>query len=119
MRILLIGGTGFIGPFVAAELDRLGHQLAVFHRGTSNAPLSPPRIRTTTVRRKAATTFSPDTTHSTVRHIAGDRRRLGESAGELLAFAPEIVVDLILSSGTQARQLMELFSGVARRVVAA
>ena len=35
MRILLIGGTGFIGPFVVDALARSGHDIAVFHRGTN------------------------------------------------------------------------------------
>jgi len=35
MRILLVGGSGFIGPHVAAALERDGHDVVVFHRGRS------------------------------------------------------------------------------------
>ena len=38
MRALLIGGSGFIGPFVAAELVRSGHELAILHRGRTALP---------------------------------------------------------------------------------
>jgi nucleoside-diphosphate-sugar epimerase len=39
MRILLIGGTGFIGPYVARELADRGHDLTLFHRGQHESPL--------------------------------------------------------------------------------
>jgi nucleoside-diphosphate-sugar epimerase len=33
MRILVIGGTNFIGPPVIAKLHQLGHRITVYHRG--------------------------------------------------------------------------------------
>jgi nucleoside-diphosphate-sugar epimerase len=53
-----------------------------------------------------------------ITHIIGDRKRIDADAGQLRAFAPHIVVDLILSSGAQATAMMQVFAGVARRVVA-
>jgi len=50
--------------------------------------------------------------------MIGDRNRLPELAAELRALAPDVVIDLILSSGRQARDLMNVFRGVAARVVA-
>ena len=90
MRLLLVGGTGFIGPHVARTLEQQGHDVTVFHRGTT-------RFRN---------------------EVIGDRRRLGESADALRAVAPDVVVDLILSSGRQASELMQVFRGIAGRVVA-
>jgi len=90
MRVLLIGGSGFIGPHVAGALDRLGHEVVIFHRGKVPAP----------------------------REILGDRRKLTDHASALRAAAPDVVVDLILSSGTQARALMTVFRGASGRVVA-
>jgi len=96
MKILVIGGTGFIGSFVVRELERLGHEVAVLHRKMS-----------------AGNSAAP------TRHVIGNRRRLAESAHDIRDFAPTVVVDLILSSGTQARELMQVCHTVgARRVVA-
>jgi nucleoside-diphosphate-sugar epimerase len=39
MRILVIGGTGFIGPHLVRELSQMGHTVAVFHRGKTQAHL--------------------------------------------------------------------------------
>ena len=90
MRILLIGGSGFIGPHVARTLERHGHEVVVFHRGRTPA-----------------------------RHqIIGDRRALGDHAEALRSVASDVVVDLILSSGAQARELMRMFRGVTSRIVA-
>jgi nucleoside-diphosphate-sugar epimerase len=94
MRVLLIGGNGFIGPSVVNELVRAGHDIAILHRGRADGSAG-----------------------GTVTHILGDRRRLTECARQLLAFGPEVVIDLILSSGRQARELVALFRGHARRVV--
>jgi nucleoside-diphosphate-sugar epimerase len=92
MRILLIGGNGFIGRFVVAALKQRGHALAVFHRGTTAAPPGVDEIR-------------------------GDRRQLHACAQELKRFAPDVVIDLIISSGRQAEELMNIFRGATRRVV--
>jgi nucleoside-diphosphate-sugar epimerase len=92
MRILLIGGNGFIGRFAVAALKQQGHTLAVFHRGTTAAP-------------------------SGVDEIRGDRHQLNASAQELERFAPDVVIDLVISSGPQAEELMNIFRGATRRVV--
>ena len=96
MRILVIGGSGFIGRFLVRQLVDDGHEIAVLQRPGSTKPL-------------------PDG----VRPIRGNRHELTESASALRAFAPEVVVDLILSSGRQAATLMDVFRGHAARVVAA
>jgi nucleoside-diphosphate-sugar epimerase len=92
MRILLIGGNGFIGRSVLAALKQQGHSLAVFHRGTTAGPAG-------------------------VDQIQGDRSQLSASAKELNRFAPDVVIDLVISSGPQAEELMDVFRGSARRVV--
>jgi nucleoside-diphosphate-sugar epimerase len=92
MRILLIGGNGFIGRFTVAALKQQGHAVAVFQRGTTAAPAG-------------------------VEEIRGDRNQLNASAQELKHFAPDVVIDLVLSSGPQAEELMNIFRGATRRVV--
>jgi nucleoside-diphosphate-sugar epimerase len=92
MRILLIGGNGFIGRFVVAALKQQEHTLAVFHRGTRALP-------------------------SGIEEIRGDRNQLSASAQELRHFAPDVVIDIVISSAPQAEELMNIFRGTARRVI--
>ena len=92
MRTLLLGGNGFMGRFVAPLLQQQGHAVAVFHRGSTPAPEG-------------------------VEEILGERGQLGECADALRRFAAEVVIDFVLSSGSQAQELMQVFRGAARRVV--
>ena len=41
MRVLVLGGTGFIGPHIVRELVARGHQVTIFTRGRRDAA-SPP-----------------------------------------------------------------------------
>jgi nucleoside-diphosphate-sugar epimerase len=95
MRILVIGGTGFIGPFVVGGLVGQGHDVAVFHRGNAKPAL-------------------PDS----VRRIVGDRNHLAAHHAELKRFSPDVVLDFLLSDDQQARALMDTVRGLTRRVVA-
>jgi nucleoside-diphosphate-sugar epimerase len=92
MRILLIGGNGFIGRFAVSALTQQGHAVAVFHRGTTAAPPG-------------------------VEEIRGNRNQLGSSIQELKRFIPDVVIDLVISSGAQAEELMNIFRGATQRVV--
>ena len=96
MRILVIGGNGFIGTPLVRELRSGGHEVAVFHRRAHAGPDS-----------------------EGVQQIEGNRNRLPEHRAEIARFKPDVVVDLVLSSEAQARQLMETVSGVTGRVVVA
>jgi nucleoside-diphosphate-sugar epimerase len=95
MRILVIGGTGFIGRVVVSRLVERGHELALFQRGQTMADL--PRE---------------------VQHILGDRRGLAECAGPFQRFAPEVVLDMWPHCERDARAVVHLFTGLARRTVA-
>ena len=96
MKILVIGGTGFIGSFVVKMLVKQGHQVTVFHRGLRE------------------TKFPPS-----LDHILGDRRMLKESAFQIRRASPELVLDMILSNRHRAQMLMEVIKGIAGRVVVA
>lgn len=89
MRILVIGGTGFIGVPLVRGLARQGHSVTVFHRGATHPDLP-------------------------AEHVLGERRDLAARAVET-----DVVIDLILSSGAQAEALIEAFRGRAGRIVAA
>lgn len=95
MNALIIGGTGFIGPFVIQALLDQGHRVTVFHRGKAKTALP-----------------------EAVRRIHGNRNDLAASRGEFERLAPDVVVDFILSDGRQAEALMETFRGLTARVVA-
>jgi nucleoside-diphosphate-sugar epimerase len=95
MRILIIGGTRFIGPWVVRRLAELGHEVTVFHRGETRAELP-----------------------GGVKEIHGDRRELSSFAAEFNAAAPDVALDTIAFTETEARSLVGVFKGVARRVVA-
>jgi 2'-hydroxyisoflavone reductase len=41
LNILVLGGTGFIGPHMVREALRRGHQLTLFNRGKTNSKLFP------------------------------------------------------------------------------
>ena len=41
LRILILGGTGFIGPHMVSEALRRGHDVTLFNRGRTNSKLFP------------------------------------------------------------------------------
>ena len=94
MKVLAIGATGFLGPHVAGHLTRMGHEVTVFHRGETEANL-------------------PDS----VRQIRGDRNDLPEHQDAFETFAPDVVLDVIPYTEAQARQAVDVFSGLAGRLV--
>lgn len=95
MRALVIGGSGFIGRFVVRDLLAEGYEVAVLSRGVSEHDIA-----------------------AGAQHIAGDRSRLAESAKDIVALRPDVVVDMVLSSGSQARQLTDALRGTVERLVA-
>jgi nucleoside-diphosphate-sugar epimerase len=92
MKILLIGGSGFIGRFTAQQLMQSGHHVTIFHRGKTSAPQG-------------------------AEEISGDRQFLQDHQPEFRREKFDVVVDLVLSSGRQAQQLMDTFRGIAGGVV--
>ncbi len=95
MRILIIGGTGFIGPYVVRRLSEAGHAVAVFNRGQTQADL-------------------PDG----VARIPGDRQLLSSFSTDFKRFAPQVVLDMFALTEQDARTVMSTFGGIAQRVVA-
>jgi nucleoside-diphosphate-sugar epimerase len=94
MRILVIGGTTFIGPPVVRRLLALGHDVALFHRGEHEpADLSE------------------------ARHIHGDRARIEDFAGEFAQLAPDVVLDMRAMTERDAVHAIAAFRGATPRVV--
>ena len=94
MRILIIGGTRFIGPYVVRGLAALGHEVAVFHRGQSSMDF-PAGVQT----------------------ILGNRKDLGNYRSQFQTFSPHVVIDMIPYVEQDAVDLVKVFSGAAQRVV--
>ena len=94
MRILILGGTRFIGPPAVRLLIEQGHDVTVFHRGKSDTPLP-----------------------SGVRHLHGDRKALADFAPTFRDFAPEVVLDMVPLTEKDGQTLHSVFGGVARRMV--
>lgn len=95
MRILMIGGTGFIGARVLRHLLDEGHEVMVFHRGQTETPIP-----------------------STIQHIYGDRRELPSFAAEFRRFSPQVTLDVIPYSERDAVMLKHTMRGITGRVIA-
>src|SRR5580704_13539676 len=95
MRIVVIGGTGFIGSYVVARLAT-EHEVTVVHRGKHSGAL-------------------PAAAHQ----VIGDRDRLDELTGEMRRTPPDVVLDMIAGDERHARVVVDAFRGVARRLVTA
>jgi len=94
LRVLLIGGTGFIGTFVSRQLLAQGHELTIFHRGETNSSLS-----------------------GQVPEVLGDRNQLLWYRENFRQQSPDVVIDMIGMNEDDARQLVETFRGVTQRLV--
>jgi nucleoside-diphosphate-sugar epimerase len=95
MKILVIGGTGFIGPHVIRQLQAGGHRVAALHRGLRAGGLP-----------------------GEVEHIIGDGLQIRQHRANVERFAPDVLIHMILSSGAQAQALMQTLGGLVPRLVA-
>jgi nucleoside-diphosphate-sugar epimerase len=95
MRVLVLGGTGFIGPAVVRRLSEQGHAVTVFHRGKTQADLP-----------------------ASVPHILGDRTGLSRYRDAFAAARPDAALDMYLMSEREARDTVETLRGIAPRLVA-
>jgi nucleoside-diphosphate-sugar epimerase len=96
MRVLIVGGTRFIGAHVARELFDTGADVTVFHRGRSDNPVLP-----------------------AVRHL-----RDASAEYPILAYPDaigrtdwDIVVHMVMMGGADARAATMAFAGRAGRLV--
>jgi len=95
VRVLIIGGTGFIGSQTVRTLIAGGHDVNVFHRGHTRAELP-----------------------NTVGYVQGDRESLGSVAAMLRRSNPDVVVDMVALTEAHARATLRVFAGFARRLIA-
>lgn len=97
MRVLVIGGTNFIGPHVVSALYQDGHEVTVYHRGQHEPDLP-----------------------SAVRHIHSPRAAIPvlHFPSSLSDPPPDVVLHMFPVGEDDARAAIARFVGVARRIVA-
>jgi len=94
MKILIIGGTRFTGPFIVKSLYEAGHEITVFHRGKNHMEL-------------------PDG----VKEILGDRKNLVSYREDFKKFAPDVILDMVALTEEDALTVMNIFTGMADRII--
>jgi nucleoside-diphosphate-sugar epimerase len=94
VRVLILGGTGFLGLPIARRLLGSGHEVTIFHRGTGAMDL-PKGVGT----------------------VLGDRNQLDRSADDFRRLRPDVVIDCIAFTQWQAESFVHVFREVTRRVV--
>lgn len=93
-NVLILGGTGFIGPHVVRALVAQGHEVTLYNRGTSTADL-------------------PDR----VRRLTGARSEIASRRDDFRAIAPDVVLDMRSMLEPEARTIVETMTGIAPRIV--
>lgn len=84
MKVAVLGGTRFVGPFIVEELLRLGHEVEVYHRGRTHHEFSGP-----------------------VRHVTVDRTVEGTTAEAIRKNRPKAIIDMC---GYWPHQIREVLS---------
>ena len=93
----MVGGTGFIGPYVAKELYERGHEVTLFHRGHHESVLLPD-----------------------VQHFRSEQAAMPVLTfpHELLRGQFELIIHMIPMGDADMRAAVQTFTGCAARLVA-
>jgi nucleoside-diphosphate-sugar epimerase len=94
MRVVVIGGTVFIGRSLVDQLHAAGHEVLVVHRGQ----------------------HEPDDL-APVEHLHVDRAALGEARDELAKFRPDVLIDNMAMTRTAAQIVVDAVDPGVRLVV--
>jgi nucleoside-diphosphate-sugar epimerase len=95
MRVILIGGTGHVGSYLAPRLVEAGHDVVVLSREQRQP-------------------YLPHAAWAAVERVAVDREaeeRAGAFGARVAALRPDIVIDMICFTPESARQLVEALRG--------
>lgn len=95
MKILILGGTRFIGSYVTSQLVEKGHEVYLFHRGQTNLNI-------------------PDGVH----HIYGDKNELERFEHQFDEIQPDVVLDMFPYTEEDAKRVVNVFSNKTNRLVA-
>lgn len=94
MRILIIGGTRFIGWHIASALSRTGHSVCVFHRGST-----------------------PLEDLDGISEITGDKADLASYRDRFRQFGPDLVIECIGYTEADGARLIQTLTGVVSRLI--
>jgi nucleoside-diphosphate-sugar epimerase len=94
LKVVVFGGTRFIGRAIVEELAAANHDLLIVHRGN----------------------LEPDDMPA-VRHLHVDRTELAAHRDELAAFAPDAAIDCRALTRADAEMVLAALSGEPRLVV--
>jgi nucleoside-diphosphate-sugar epimerase len=93
IRVLVLGGTGFVGPFIVKQLVERGHEVTLFHRGHHEPPLT-----------------------EGARHVHDEFARLPEHVSDLARREPDVVIDVSPGRSKGGHGVLH-FAEIARRGV--
>ena len=96
MRVLIIGGTAFMGPHLVRQLVALGHDGAVFHRGHHKTELP-----------------------NGVTEILGDRHTLPDFLPRFRDFRPDALIDMMCLTEADAETTTQVARDSAPRLIVA
>lgn len=96
MKVLVIGGTSFIGPYVVRQLSDAGHDVTVFHRGQ----------------------HEPDLPKS-VKHVHNPSAAIPilDFPPELVSLEPDVVLHMVAMGEPDSEAAVRAFRRVAKRLV--
>ena len=94
MKVVVFGGTRFIGRAIVEELAAAGHDLLVVHRGNLE-PADMPAVQ----------------------HLHAERAELAAHRAELAAFGPDAAIDCRALTRADAESVLEALPGGVRLVV--
>jgi nucleoside-diphosphate-sugar epimerase len=96
MRVLVIGGTGFIGTYIVRQLADHGHVVAVYHRGSTRAVL-------------------PDGVHQILHPRSV--MPIQKFPAKLFEFGPDVVIHTVAMGAVDAEASVRAFTGHTGRLV--
>ena len=94
MKVLILGGSRYLGPRVAKALADAGHEIAVFNRGRTRGPIP-----------------------CEVTELKGDRESADDLAKAAADFRADAVVDSLAFSASDAKTALQAFGGRVKRYV--
>ena len=95
MRLLILGGTRFIGPYIVRRLSDIGCEITLFHRSKTEIDLP-----------------------NGIEQILGDRQNLFNFSDQLKKLEPHLVLDMFPITEQDAQVVTNLFKSSAKRIVA-